>query len=58
MAVLALEGAETPVEGASGGSPEGSINELVTVRESVHLRPFQTEIIEGQVKPSSDVLLT
>ena len=51
MAVPTLEGAETPVEGASGGSPEGSINELVMVRESVHLRPFQTKIIEGWVKP-------
>ena len=27
------------------------MDELVTVRESVHLSPFQTEIIEGQVKP-------
>ena len=31
MAVPASEGAETPVEGASGGSPEGSIDELVMV---------------------------
>ena len=31
MAVPALEGAETPVEGASGGSSEGDINELVMV---------------------------
>ena len=51
MAVPASEGAETPIEGASGGSPEGSIDELVTVRESVRLEPFQTEIIEGWVKP-------
>ena len=51
MAITTSEGAETPVEGASGGSPEGSINELVTVWESVHLGPFQTKIIEGQVKP-------
>ena len=51
MAIPTSEGMETPVEGASGGSPEGSINELVTVRESVHLGPFQTEIIEGRVKP-------
>ena len=51
MAVPASEGAETLVEGASGGSPEGSINELVTVWESVRLGPFQTEIIERQVKP-------
>ena len=51
MAIPTSEGAETPVEGASGGSPEGSIDELVTVWESVHLGPFQTEIIEGWVKP-------
>ena len=46
MAIPASEGAETPVEGASRGSPEGSINELVMVWESVHLGLFQTEIIE------------
>ena len=46
-----MEGTDTPVEGASGGSPEGSIDELVTVRESVHLGLFKTEIIEGWVKP-------
>ena len=51
MTVPTSEGAETPVEGASGGSPEGSIDELVTVWESVHLGPFQTEIIEGWMKP-------
>ena len=51
MAIPASEGAETPVEGASGGPPEGSIDKLVTVQESVHLGPFQTEIIEGWVKP-------
>ena len=28
-----------------------SIDELVMVWESVHLGPFQTEIIEGRVKP-------
>ena len=39
------------MEGASGGSPEGSIDELVMVWESVHLGPFQTEIIEEWVKP-------
>ena len=50
-AVPASEGAETLVEGANGGSSEGSIDELVTVWESVHLGPFQTEIIEGWVKP-------
>ena len=49
--VPASEGAETPVEGASGGSPEGTIDELVMVWESVCLGPFQTEIIEGWVKP-------
>ena len=51
MAIPAPEGAETPDEGASGGSLEVSIDELVTVRESVHLGPFETEIIEGWVKP-------
>ena len=50
-AIPASEGAETPVEGASGGSPKGSIDELVTVQESVCLGTFQTEIIEGWVKP-------
>ena len=33
------------------GSPEGNVNELVTVQESVCLGPFQTKIIEGRVKP-------
>ena len=51
MATPTSEGAETPVEGASGESPEGSIDELVTVQESIHLGLFQTEIIEGWVKP-------
>ena len=51
MAVHASEGEEALVEGASGGSPEGSVNELVTVQESVHLGLFQTEIIEGRVRP-------
>ena len=51
MAIAASKGAETPEGGASGGSLEGSINELVTVQESVRLGPFQTEIIEGRVKP-------
>ena len=50
-AVPASEGAESLVEGASGGSLEGSIDALVTVQESVHLGPFQTKIIEGWVKP-------
>ena len=51
MATPTSGGTETPEEGASGGSLEGSIDELVTVWESVRLGPFQTEIIEGQVKP-------
>ena len=51
MAVPTSEEAETPVEGASVGSPEGSVDELVTVWENVCLGPFQTEIIEGRVKP-------
>ena len=51
MTIPASEGAETPVEGASGGSLKGSISELVMVWESVCLGPFQTEIIEGWVKP-------
>ena len=50
-AILTSEGAETLVEGASGGSLERSIDELVMVQESVCLGPFQTEIIEGRVKP-------
>ena len=50
-AVPTSEGAETPVEGTSEGSPEGSMDKLVTVQESVCLGPFQTEIIEGWVKP-------
>ena len=37
--------------GSPWGSPEVNVDELVTVRESVHLGPFQTEIIEGRVKP-------
>ena len=51
MAVPTSEGSETPDEGASGGSQEGSIDKLVTVWKSVCLGPFQTEIIEGWVKP-------
>ena len=42
---------EAQSEGASRGSQEVDVDELVTVRESVCLGPFQTEIIEGQVKP-------
>ena len=44
------EGAETGGR-CFGESLEVNIDELVTVRESVPLGPFQTEIIEGQVKP-------
>ena len=44
-------GAEAWVEGASGGPLEGGIDELVMVWENVCLGPFQTEIIEGWVKP-------
>ena len=54
--------AETQVEGASGGPQEGDMDEQVTVRESVHLGPFQTEIIEGCVKSplgdTSHVMIT
>ena len=50
-AVLTLGSVEAQSEGASGGPQEVDVDELVTVRESVHLGPFQTEIIEGWVKP-------
>ena len=50
-AVLALRSAETQSEGASRGPQEADMDELVTVRESACLGPFQTKIIEGQVKP-------
>ena len=50
-AVLAPGSAETQTEGASGGHQEVDVDELVMVRESVHLGLFQTEIIEGWVKP-------
>ena len=43
-------GVETWVEGASGGPPERSIDELVMVWESVCLGLFQMEIIEEWVK--------
>ena len=46
-AVLTLGSVETQSEGASGGPKEVDVDELVMVRESVHLGPFQTEIIEG-----------
>ena len=42
---------EAQSEGTSGGPQEVDMDELVMVRESVHLGPFQTKIIEGQVKP-------
>ena len=42
---------EAQSEGASRGPEEVDMDELVTVRASVHLGPFQTEIIEGWVKP-------
>ena len=51
-AVLTLGSAgEAQSEGASGGSQEVDVDELVMVRESVCLGPFQTEVIEGRVKP-------
>ena len=50
-AVLAPGSVETQTEGASGEHPEVDVDELVMVRESVHLGPFQTKIIEGWVKP-------
>ena len=49
--ILGGGGAETQAEGASGGPQEVAMDELVTVRESVCLGPFQTKIIEGWVKP-------
>ena len=62
MAVPASGCAETRVEGASGGPPEGNVDELVMVWESICLGPFQTEIIEGWVKPllgdTSHVMIT
>ena len=50
-AVLTLGSVEAQSEGASRGSQEVDVDELVMVRESVHLGPFQTKIIEGWVKP-------
>ena len=50
-AVLTPGSVETRSEGASKGPQEVDMDELVTVRESVHLGPFQTKIIEGWVKP-------
>ena len=42
---------EAQTEGFSGGPQEVDMDELVTVRESVCLGPFQTKIMEGWVKP-------
>ena len=42
-AVFASESAETEVEGASGRPPEGDVDELVMVRESVCLGPFKNQ---------------
>ena len=50
-AVLTLGSVETQTEGASGGPQEVDVDELVMVRESVCLGPFQTKIIKGWVKP-------
>ena len=52
MAVLTPGSAgEAQSEGTSGGPQEVDVDKLVMVRESVRLGPFQTEIIEGWVKP-------
>ena len=48
-AILILGSAKTQAEGAR--PQEVDVDELVMVRESVHLGLFQTEIIEGRVKP-------
>ena len=50
-AVLTSGSVEAQFEGASRGPQEVEVDELVTVRESLRLGPFQTEIIVGQVKP-------
>ena len=51
-AVLTLGSAgEAQSKGTSGGPQEVDVDELVTVRESVCLGLFQTEIIEEWVKP-------
>ena len=50
-AVLIPGSAETQTEGASREPQEVDVDELVMVRESVRLGPFQTKIIEGRVKP-------
>ena len=48
---LTLGSVEAQSEGASGGPQEVEVDKLVMVRESLHLGPFQTEIIVGRVKP-------
>ena len=49
-AILAPGIAEAQSKGASGGLQEVEVDELITVGESVHLGPFQTEIREGRVR--------
>ena len=52
MAVSSPESTgEAQLEGPSRGHQEVDVDELVTVRESIHLGPFQMKIIEGWVKP-------
>ena len=52
MVVFTPESAgEAQSEGASEGLQEVDVDELVTVKESIRLGLFQTEIIEGRVKP-------
>ena len=43
---------EAQSEGVSRGPQEVDVDELVTVRESIHLGPFQTKIIEDRLNPS------
>ena len=50
-AALTPEWMESQPEGATRGHQEVEVDELVTVGESIHLGPFQTEIIKGHVKP-------
>ena len=50
-AVLASGSVEAQSEGASRGPQEVEVDELVMVRESLHLGLFQTEIMVGWVKP-------
>ena len=52
MAVFTLGSVgEAQSEGTSGGPQEVDMDELVIVRESILLGPFQTEIMEGRIKP-------